>query len=198
MCLTALALGLAGCGGHTASSPSASTPAARSAGTEPGATARPFAGLRSRATPSAWSVAHLPDGAALPYPAGWTRIHSDPTTASAALFGPGHRFLGYLNLTPRQGQERLASWARFRVAHNADENDRHVRTLATSGVLALGGGRAVCVEDAYTTSSKARYIEIACLAVGRRAGVVIVGASPPGSWSRVAPLIERAISGVKI
>jgi len=52
----------------------------------------------------------------LPYPPGWTPIKTDPGTASVALLGGGKRIDGYLNATPRQGNETLADWSRFR--HN--------------------------------------------------------------------------------
>ncbi len=135
-------------------------------------------------------------GAAMPYPPGWRRIASDPGTASAALLDRRHRFLGYLNLTPRQGKETLADWPRFRPEHNASENERDVRTLAVGTGLRFSAGHGTCVRDAYTTTTDTRYIEIACLVVGRKSGVVIVGASASRAWPRISPMLERAISGV--
>ena len=52
----------------------------------------------------------------LAYPPGWTPIKTDPGTASVALLGGGERIDGYLNATPRQGNETLADWSRFRPA----------------------------------------------------------------------------------
>jgi hypothetical protein len=132
----------------------------------------------------------------MPYPPGWRRISGDPGTASAALLGGSKQFLGYLNLTPRQGAETLATWARFRVEHNADEGSRNITTLASGTGRWFRDATGSCVEDAYTTSSGTRYREIACLVEVRRTSVVIVGASPLEDWARVAPMLQRAIAGV--
>jgi hypothetical protein len=113
-----------------------------------------------------------------------------------ALLGPSGRFFGYLNITPRQGGETLANWARFRTAHNSQEGDRHVAILADAGGLRFLTGRGACVRDSYTTATQVPYIELACLVSGRRATTVVVGAAPPGSWSRISPVLERAISSL--
>jgi hypothetical protein len=131
------------------------------------------------------------------YPPDWNTIAGDRGTATVALRGESG-YLGYLNLTPRQGEETLANWPRFRVDHNREEGDRDVATLATASGRPFGEGRESCVEDSYVTTTGPRYIEIACLAVGRRAGVVVVGASPPQAWKRVSPELERAISSLSV
>jgi hypothetical protein len=130
------------------------------------------------------------------YPPGWVPVKADPGTASVALFSAKHTYLGYLNITPRQGNETLANWGHFRVDHNAEEGDRNLTTVAVATGRHLGGGAASCVQDAYTTSAGIRYMEIACLAAGRRTSVVIVGAGPPTDWATVSPLLERAITSL--
>jgi hypothetical protein len=130
------------------------------------------------------------------YPPGWTRIHGDPGTASAALFDARHDYVGYLNLTPRQGAETLDNWGHFRVDHNGDEGDRHVTTRAVALRRPLRGATGSCVEDTYTTATGAHYVELACLIQGRRTTAVIVGAAPPDDWARVKPLLERAVTSV--
>jgi hypothetical protein len=191
---------LAGCGGHG----SARNSTAGQSAAQPTSTARqaatpragPFAWLRTAAPPTGWATIRIASGAAISYPPGWTRVKGDRGTASAALFGPGHRFVGYLNLTPRQGEETLANWGRFRIEHNGEEGDRDVRRLAVAIQRRLRGATASCVKDQYTTADGARYVEIACLFSGRRTSVVAVGASPPDDWARVAPSLERAITSV--
>lgn len=121
-------------------------------------------------------------------------IAGDPGTATAALLDAHHRYLGYLNLTPRQADETLAGWVAFRVHHNAEEGDRSLQTLAARTAVRIRGGRGSCVEDAYTTSVGTRYVEIACLFAGPRTSAVVVGAAAPGGWARVAPMLEAAIS----
>jgi hypothetical protein len=124
-------------------------------------------------------------------------VRGDAGTATAALLGAGGRFLGYLNVTPRQGGETLAGWPSLRVAHNAAEGNRDNTRLAAARGLRFLTGHGSCVKDAYTTRTAAHYIEIACLVAGPRITSVIVGAAPPASWPRVSGLIERAISGFR-
>ena len=186
--LLAAVLAVAGCGsGSSGSSASGSGGAVtRSAGA--------FAWLSPAAPPAGWALARLPSGrAALAYPPGWRSIHADPGTVSAALLGPHGRIRGYLNATPRQGEETLSDWAHFRTAHNRDEGDLAVVTDAAARGLRFRTGSGSCVMDHYGTVS-AHYREIACLVRGSHASTVVVGAALPGDWARLAPQIERAIS----
>jgi hypothetical protein len=153
-----------------------------------------FAWLSAAVPPSGWQSARIPSGAAFSYPPGWTRVHGDAGTASVALLNSNNQFLGYLNLTPRQGDETLGNWAHFRVAHNADEGDRAVTTQAATTNRGFRGGHISCVQDSYVTGTGARYVELACLLAGQKGNVVMVGAAPPQSWPNVAPLIKQAIS----
>jgi hypothetical protein len=196
--LAAIALALGGCGGkaHSSSSPGRSSREAISGapGRSQRAASGPFDWLHPGPSPVGWPVASIPAGAAMPYPPGWRRIESDRGTATAAFLNSHHQFLGYLNLTPRQSNETLTNWGRFRVEHNAAENDRSVSTLAVATGLRFRAARGTCVRDAYTTRTGTRYIELACLVSGKALSAVIVGASPPRSWPRISPLLERAIS----
>jgi hypothetical protein len=191
--IAAAALLLAGCGGHS----SGSRPGGGSSTVNQRTAHAPaFAWLRPSAPPAGWPVVRISSGAAMAYPPGWSRIKGDPGTASAALIGPEQRYVGYLNLTPRQGAENLADFGRFRVEHNAEEGDRNVRTVAVARSRHLRGATGSCVQDAYTTATGARYVEIACFVQGRRTSVVVVGAAPPDAWSRISPLLERTITSV--
>jgi hypothetical protein len=136
------------------------------------------------------------DGATLSYPTTWTAIEGDRGSASAALRDRDGGFLGYLNLTPRQGGERQENWASFRVRHNRAEGNSHVRLLASAHGLRFSSGQGTCVKDSYDTLTGKSYVEIACLVDGRRPSV-IVGASPPSAWLLQAPTIERAISSLR-
>ena len=158
---------------------------------------RPFAWVTPRRVPEGWSVARIPTGAQLAYPPGWDKTNGDPGTATAVLLGAGGRFLGYLNVTPQQGAEKLAGWASFRVSHNVEEGDRHVVRLADATALRFATGSGSCVKDSYTTETGARYIELACIVKGPTSASVIVGATPPGSWRRISPLLERAIAAFR-
>jgi len=130
----------------------------------------------------------------MPYPPLWHPATSDRGTATAVLVDSRERYLGYLNVTPRQATETLRNWASFRTDHNMEEGDRNVRRLAAAGGLQFSTGRGSCIRDSYTTKTGARFIELACLVNGVRASSVIVGAAPPQLWPKMAPVLERAIS----
>ena len=144
--------------------------------------------------PSGWRTRSLPSGdATLAYPPGWRLIKTDPGTVTAARKAGG-QIVGYLNITPQGGDETLANWASFRPAHNREEGDHDVVATASATGLRFRGGQGSCVKDDYSTSSSARYREIACIVRGAAATTVIVGAAPPALWSRFSPTIERAVS----
>jgi hypothetical protein len=130
------------------------------------------------------------------YPANWRREHGDPGTATAAL-RDGDRFVAYLNLTPQQGAETLSNWGSFRIDHNAEEGDRHIKRLASATGLHFRTGRGSCVKDSYATSSGAHYVEIACLVAGAGRASVIVAAAPPETWAEESRVLERAIEAVR-
>ena len=108
------------------------------------------------------------------------------------------QLVGYLNLTPRTPTERLRTWSQFRLAHNGQEHDVHLRRLAAADGLRFGNATGACVLDRYTTVSARQYTEIACLVLGPRAGVVAVAAAPSGAWGRMAPRLQRALASVRI
>jgi hypothetical protein len=172
----ALLMVLAGCGGSARS---------RASG--------PFAWLKPASPPSGWNVARTQAGAMLAYPPGWTPIKTDPGTASVALLGGGGQIDGYLNTTPRQGNETLADWSRFRPQHNQGEGDRGVRLVAATTAGRFRSGRGACVIDTYTTS-KASYREIACLVSGQGSSTVVVAAAPTVLWDQRAATLQRAVS----
>jgi hypothetical protein len=209
--IVTIVLGVAGCGAGGSSSISSSGPAGAipvaaepvrsppTAAPEPvrsPPTAAPgFGWLQRDAAATGWSTAVIPTGATPLYPPGWRQAAGDAGTATAELLDARHRIVGYLNLTPRQGGETPADWARFRVAHNAQEGDRAVKRLAAGSGLQFRTGRGSCVRDTYTTSTGNRYVELACIVAGSKTTSVIVGASPPRAWQRISPLLAVAIAG---
>jgi hypothetical protein len=154
-----------------------------------------FAWLVPHAPPSSWPVARIATGAAMPYPPGWTPVHSDAGAASAALLGHDGIVVGYLNVTPRQGDETLTNWPTFRVSHNQDEGDREDHSEATAQGASFLTGHGSCVRDSYVTKTNAHYIEVACLVRGKRAPTVIVAAALKADWAKLAPQLEQAVSG---
>jgi hypothetical protein len=165
---------------HAHMTPAASAPAA-------------FGWLRPGAEPPGWAVATTRSGGRLAYPPGWRKIRTDPGTASAAPAGPNGPFAGYLNATPQSGDETVANWSRFRVAHLMDDGERHVRLDAAAAGLRFRTGRGACVIDTYSTV-KMRFREIACIVAGARSTTVVVGAAPAAHWGLQAPVLKRAVA----
>jgi hypothetical protein len=153
------------------------------------------AGPQAATASPPWQAARIATGAVLSYPPSWRLEQGDPGTATAVLRGTDNRLAGYLNLTPRQADETPADWISFRLAHNAHEGERGVRREPLGPGGGLPPGRGTCVRDSYTTATGARYVEVACL-LGGRAESVVVAAAPPGEWSRLAPVLQRAIDDV--
>ncbi len=154
-----------------------------------------FAWLRPAPAPADWNVTRISGGATLSYPPGWKPLKTDPGTATAGLLrgGDGDDIVGYLNATPRQGEETLENWASFRPDHNRDEGDRSVHLIASSTGLPFRGGHGSCVIDDYTTS-RATYREIACFASGAGSSAVVVAAAPTSSWHQQEATLRRAVS----
>jgi hypothetical protein len=146
--------------------------------------------------PGHWPSATISSGAAtLAYPPGWRRIPGDTGTVTAALRDHAGRYLGYLNVTPRQGAERLAGWAAFRIARNREEGDKRVRMLAASQGVRFIAARGSCVVDQYQSRvGQHRYRELACIVSGRAHTSVFVGAALVSSWSAIGPILTRAAS----
>jgi hypothetical protein len=192
--VAALAVGAGGCGAMSKPASSPNTPGAQAQ--SPRATAHPsgFAWLRPASAPATWSVGRLSSGAVVRYPVGWRQVAGDAGTATVVLQGPQHVLLGYLNLTPRQGDESMSTWASFRIGHNAREGDRAITRIASANGLQFRNGHGSCVSDAYATDAGNRFTEVACLVQGPRIASVIVGAAPTQMWARISPEIERAIS----
>jgi hypothetical protein len=175
--IAVLTVGLAGCGGGGAGSA--------------------FSWLHPQSPPAAWKVVTIPTGARMAYPAAWSRQHSDAGTATAVLPGADGSYLGYVNVTPRQGAETFSNWASFRVEHNAEEGDLGVKRLAAVRGLRFLSGRGSCVKDTYATKIGARYVEIACLVGGSRGDTVIVAAASAKAWATESGTLERAIEGLR-
>jgi len=183
LCLVGIAIAVGGCG--------MSVSAPRTATTAPA-----FAWLHPTKVPPGWRSVRLSSGATLTYPRGWKLVHGDRGTATAALLDGHGGYRGYLNLTPRQGEERQDGWGIFRPRHNAAEGEREVTLQASATGLRFPTGRGACVHDAYTTVAGTRYVELACLVGAGKSESVIVGAAPSGDWAAQSAVIERAISAL--
>lgn len=188
---TLVALGVAACGGYSKAPAGGPTPRA------PGAPApAAFSWLTPAPAPAGWHGATIASGrATLAYPPGWKRTYADAGSVSAALRNRHGFFRGYLNATPRQGDEQLAGWAKFRVERNRAEGSGNVRLIASAENLAMRGGRGSCVVDDYSSRIGGnRYRELACIVRGSHATTVFIGAAQPREWSTLGAQIERAVA----
>jgi hypothetical protein len=154
-----------------------------------------FAWLHPAPVPTGWTTVRLPGSAArLSAPPSWEAAPGDPGTKTLVTRAPSGQIVGYLNATPRQGDENAANWAGFRIAHNREEGDREERRLASARDLHFRSATGSCVIDSYLTTSGNRYREIACLVAGRSSATVIVAAAPPSRWHSYGPLLRRAVN----
>ena len=173
-------LAVAGCGGTTTSTHTATAPAG-------GSFAWLSSGRHQVGAPGGAVAAGV-----LEHPSGWRVVRGDRGSVSFDRLRSG-AIVGYLNATPRSGGETVANWARFRVAHNADEGDRGVHAMAAVTGRRIGVSRASCVIDDYRTSLS-RFRELACLVARPNSAAVVLGAAPPRYWAMERPVFERAIA----
>ncbi|HLX19922.1 MAG TPA: hypothetical protein VKR23_07200 [Gaiellaceae bacterium] len=155
-----------------------------------------FAWFKATAAPDTWKHASPPSGGAVMwYPPSLVRLKSDSASVSAAQKDTSGRILVYLNATPRQGAEQLATWAAFRIDHNRAEDSRVRLHAQVTGLRFQAGARGSCVIDDYTTRTIVNhYEEIACFVQGRTSASVIVAAALQSDWARALPDLERAVS----
>jgi hypothetical protein len=155
-----------------------------------------FSWLSPTAAPRTWTRATIASGGAtLFYPSNWKQIPGDSGTVTAALRDTAGRYLGYLNVTPREGAERLAGWAAFRKARNIDEGDTQLRVLASGEHLRFANATGSCVIDDYRSRVGSHaYREIACIVAGRRFTSVLVAATLLSDWPTLGGVVERAAS----
>ena len=114
-----------------------------------------------------------------------------------ALRDRGGLYAGYLNLTPRQGEEQPHGWAAFRTNRNRQEGDGHVRQVAAAEGLRFRNARGSCVIDDYLSKVGSHpYREIACIVAGDRHADVFIGASLRRDWGTLGGTLERAASSL--
>ncbi len=154
-----------------------------------------LAALGPRAAPGSWPAATIPSGAAtLRRPPGWSSERGDRGTITFALRDRTGRYLGYLNVTPHQGGERLRGWAAFRIGRNREEGDRSVRELAAREAISFTGARGSCLIDDYGSRAGGNpYREIACIVRGHRAESVLIAAALRPEWRAVEPALAQAV-----
>jgi hypothetical protein len=131
----------------------------------------------------------------LSYPPGLRPFAGDKDAVSAAKTGPGGTFQLYLNATPRQGSERLAHWAAFRLHLLRSDDAASAQQVAAAQGIKFRGGTGSCVMDRYVTRIGGHHFqEVACLVQGRTSASIIVAAAPAARWVAAQPLLLRAVA----
>jgi len=163
----------------------------------PGRPAGPaFPRLHPAAAPAGWRHLTLPNGAAvLSYPPGLRPLAGDKDAVSAARLSATGAFQLYLNATPRQGGERPAHWAAFRLHLLRSDDAASAQQVASAQGIKFRGGTGSCVMDRYVTRIGGHHFqEIACLVQGRTSASVVVAAAPAAHWVTAQPLLLRAVA----
>jgi hypothetical protein len=171
-------------GGSEASAPRVSAPRG------------PFAWLKQTSLPQGWTQLDGDSSVGpLPLPPRFHAVAGDRGTLTAVLFGRGGAYLGYLNATPRQGDERLQGWPNFRLEHLRDDDARSAREDTAAQLVRTGPALRSCVIDDYVTRvGHHHFHEVACLVVQNSAGSVIVAATPSGDPAHVWAVLQRAVA----
>jgi hypothetical protein len=159
-----------------------------------------FSWLSPAVAPATWHRVTTQSGkAVLSYPPSFMPIAGDRGSASAAVETRTGKILAYLNVTPREGDEQLEGFGRFRVHLIGGDDDKDVHLDSSAGDLAFRGGTGSCVIDDYLTRVEDNhYKEIACFVVGQRASSVVVAAGTNADWTHFLPLLKKSVASFRI
>jgi hypothetical protein len=168
----------------------------RSVGTRRSSLPRTFTWLASTAPPTNWARVAVPSGlGSLAVPPGFRAVGGDQGTATLALPGSDGIDLGYLNVTPLQGEERLTGWSAFRLAHLRGDGSISARQDGSIESVRTGQSLRSCVIDDYVTEiGHHHFQEVACLVMSTSAGSVVVAATPWGDPAHVWAQLERTVA----
>jgi hypothetical protein len=160
------------------------------------ATLRSFGWLASTTPPATWSRLTVPSGlGTLSSPPGFRTVGGDPGSLSVALRNSAGTYLGYLNVTPRQGPETLQDWAAFRLTHLQSDDavsvheDAMVQSVRTEAAV-----RSCVIDDYVTKVGHHQFHEVACYVMRGSVGSVVVAATPSGGPVNVWTQLERAVA----
>jgi hypothetical protein len=155
-----------------------------------------FGWLASATPPATWARRTVPSGlGTLSSPPGFRTVHGDPGTLNMALLNSAGTYLGYLNVTPHQGDETLQDWTTFRLTHLRDDDNVSVHEDAAAQSVQTGAAVRSCVVDDYvTTIGHHHFHEVSCYVMSGSVGSVVVAATPSGDPAHVWTELERAVA----
>ncbi len=155
-----------------------------------------FGWLVSTTPPTTWARLTVPSGLGTLFsPPGFRIVHGDPGTLSVALLNSAGTYLGYVNVTPHQGDETLQDWAAFRLSHLREDDTVSVHEDAMVRSVRTAAGVRSCVADDYvTTIGHHHFHEVACDVMSGSVSSVVVAATPSGDPAHVWPELESAVA----
>jgi hypothetical protein len=155
-----------------------------------------FGWLASTTPPATWARLAVPSGlGTLSSPPGFRTVEGDPGTLSVAIRNSVGTYLGYLNVTPHQGDETLRDWATFRLSHLLDDEAVSVHEDARVTAFRTATGARSCVTDDYvTTVGHHHFHEVACYVMSGSVSSVVVAATPSGDPAHVWTQLESAVA----
>ena len=116
-----------------------------------------------------------------------------------AFFNAVGTYLGYLNVTPHQGNETLQDWAAFRLSHLLGDDATTVHEDGMVRSLRTANGARSCVTDDYvTTIGHHHFHEVACYVMNDSVGSVVVAATPSGDPAHVWSELETAVAAYPV
>ena len=155
-----------------------------------------FGWLASTTPPATWARLAVPSAlGTVSSPPGFRTVEGDPGTLSVALRSPAGTYLGYLNVTPHQGDETLRDWASFRLSHLRADDATSVHEDAMVTAVRTATGVRSCVTDDYvTTVGHHHFHEVACDVVSGSVSSVVVAATPSGDPAHVWTELQSAVA----
>jgi hypothetical protein len=146
--------------------------------------------------PTTWTRVAVPAGlGTVAEPTGFRMVKTDPGTVSLAMVDSAGTFVGYLNVTPRQGSESLGDWADFRIDHLRDDGTVSVHEDATIQSVKRGSVVRSCVVDDYvTTVGHHPFHEVACFVTGSFPSSVVVASVPVGDPAHLWTELQEAVA----
>jgi hypothetical protein len=193
--LLAVAAGI-GLAAQPASKARAANATTSHTGSADSATLGSFGWLASSAPPVTWARLTGPSGLGTLFsPPGFRTLDGDPGTLSVTLVNSAGTYLGYINVTARQGSETLHDWAAFRLTHLRDDDavsvhqDAVVQSVRTTRTV-----RSCVIDDYVTTVGHHPFHEVACYVTSGSVGSVVVAATPSGDPAHVWTQLERSVA----
>jgi hypothetical protein len=158
-----------------------------------------FVWLVPEKAPAGWKHVQLASGAGvLSYPAFLRREKSDPGSITAVTRNALGLTPIYVNVTPRQGDEQLATWPAFRMAVLRAESAKKAHEASQVVDVAFDGGFGSCVLDDYVTRiGSHHYEEIACYVQGAHGGSVLVASTFASLWQQKKALLEQVVASYR-